>query len=487
MSDDVVIMRHGYISVPNYNFDDSPTLQNFLSEFNEINFKRDYCGLFYDEEKRELRVPMGVGLSMVSNILHRIPRVDYTTDKIRPIKMTLLVSPRDSVQHQIIADIVEHNRKYSQNCIVANTGIGKTYCAIACSSFFKHATMVISHSSKLRSHWRKKILEYTDLTNNDVVILDSSKKVFQLIEEGSWDCFKIFTTTHQILYSLAKQKGWEFVSQLFDLFGIGFTIIDEVHRQFKNTVRILTHTNSKKYLLLTATFKQSDYQRNRIFQLCFKNIPKYVQDTIIHGKSQSHIKGYIIEYNSRPSMETQLSCEVRGLFNTVYYDNYLVSKDREFYNVFDKYVLMCINKTKSFKGKGLVFCGSINACEILASHTADLVDPYETKVGIYHSEVNKPLKEKERVLKECDIVFTTSKSLGEGADIADLHYIIDIEAYRSEILREQIPGRLRDLKDGHNFNYFKIANIGFKRVSSQITECSRTWERNFGSLQYRTL
>lgn len=480
-----VILRHGYISIPDYDFGDSVVLQNFLSEFNEISHKREYYGLSYDENTRELRVPMGVGINMVANILNRNPVVDYNADSQRAADINLNIMPRDKLQEQIITDIVLKNRKYSQSCIIAGTGVGKTYCAIACSSFFKNAVMVISHSSKLRTHWRKKILEYTDLEKDDVMVMDSSKKVMKVLEEESWEDYKIFTTTHQILYSLAKQKGWDYISELFDKFGIGFTIIDEVHRQFRNTVRILTHTNTKKYLLLTATFKQSAYAQNRIFQMCFKTVPKFIQDDIINGKSQKHITGYVIEYNSRPSMESQLSCEVRGLFNTVYYDNYLVTKDPLFYTVFDQYVQLCINGVKPFNGKGLVFCGSINACEILAKHTYKLVDGSDTVIGIYHSKVGITKEEKENLLKTADIIFTTSGSLGEGADIEDLHYIIDIEAFRSEILRDQVPGRLRDLNDGHKFNYFKIANIGFRRVASQLTECARTWEKNFGSVQYR--
>lgn len=479
------ILRHGYISIPDYEFGDSPVLQNYLSEFNEINFTREYYGLSYDAKTKELRVPMGVGINMVTSILNRKPEVDYTVDAQRPVDINLQVMPRDGLQEQIITDIVLRNRKYSQSCIVAGTGVGKTYCAIACSSFFKNAVMVVSHSSKLRSHWRKKIVEYTDLEKDDIMVMDSSKKIMKVLEEESWEDYKIFTTTHQILYSLAKQKGWDYISELFNRFGIGFTIIDEVHRQFRNTVRILTHTNSKKYLLLTATFKQSARAQNRIFQLCFKNVPKFVQDEIINGDSQKHISGYVIEYNSHPSMETQLRCEVRGLFNSVYYDNYLVERDPVFYDVFDKYVTMCINGVKPFNGKGLVFCGSINACEILARRTYSLINDPNTIIGIYHSKVGITAKEKEEVLKNADIVFTTSGSLGEGADIADLHYIIDIEAFRSAILSEQIPGRLRNLNDGHKFNYFKLVNMGFKRVASQITECAKTWKKNFGLLQFR--
>ena len=82
-------------------------------------------------------------------------------------------------------------------------------------------------------------------------------------------------------------------------------------------------------------------------------------------------------------------------------------------------------------------------------------------------------------------VYGFETSLGEGADIEGLHYIIDIEAFRSAILSEQVPGRLRNLNDGHKFNYFKIANVGFKRVASQLSECSRTWKKNFGAIQFR--
>jgi ERCC4-related helicase len=483
--DKPVIMKHGYISIPDYDFNDCMALQNYLSEFNEVTFTRDYYGLFYDEKKRELRVPVGVGMNTVVKMTGREAKFDFNTYDTRYCKIKLLYKPRNELQEKIITDIIEKNRKYSQHCIIAGTGIGKTYCAIATSSFFQNATFVVTHSSKLRSYWVDRFEHFTSLEKDEIISIEGTKQLVKLMENDNYKKYSVFVTTHQTLQSLAKSLGWDYVTDMFKIFGIGTTIIDEIHRQFSNTVKILTHTNTKKYLLMTATFKQSPRRRDKIFQSCFRSVPKFIQANVTEEKVQGHINGYLIRFNSRPSIPEQLKCEVRKLLHPAYYANYLIDKDPDFLNVFDFYVENCIMRNKTFKGKGLVFCGSIHACEELSKHVAEEFSYLNINVGLYHSKLGLTQKEKDELLNESDIVFTTSHSLSEGVDVKDLHYVIDVEAYRSDILSEQIPGRLRDLDDGHKFVFIKISNIGFMRVRSQLENCIKNWNKNFGSFEIR--
>lgn len=485
-TDKVAIMKHGYISIPDYEFNDCPLLQNYLSEFNDMTFTRDYYGLFYDEMKKELRVPVGVGMNTVTRMTGRKAEFDFKTYDPRFCPIKLMYSPRNELQEKIILDIIDTNKRYSQHCIVAGTGIGKTYCAISCAAFYQKAMFIITHSSKLRTYWADRLEYFTSLDKKDIVVIDSSEKLMKLIKKEKYKKYTAFITTHQTIQSLAKKMSWDFITNMFETFGIGTTIIDEIHRQFANTVKILTHTNTVKYLLMTATFKQSASKRNKVFQSCFRSIPKFVQTDVMDEKLQDHILGYLVTFNSHPSIPIQLSCEVKKLLHPAFYANYLVDKDPIFFNVFRDYIFNCVAGVKSFNGKGLVFCGSIHACEELSRFTVELMSNYTNlKVGVYHSKLGLTQKEKDKILEESDVVFTTSGSLSEGVDVKDLHYVIDVEAYRSDILSEQIPGRLRDLDDGHNFIYIKISNVGFMRVRAQLENCKKNWKKNFGSFKIR--
>ena len=476
-----IVEKSGYISIPNYKFHDSELLENMLSEFNELSFKKEYYGLSYDGETEELRIPSGFGVYRLEKILKEHCTHEVNETDFRSLNIELEVYPRDFIQEEIIEKFMK--TKKSQFCINANTGIGKTYCAINCAVKLNMVTIIICHSSKLQNHWKEKILHYTNISPESIATIDSSAKMVKAIKEPNK--YKIFVITHQTLNSFAKKQSWNYIEELFELFGAGLTIIDEVHRFFTNTVKILTHTNTRKYLLLTATFMQSSKKRNVVFQNCFENIPKWIQSDETSEKKQNHINGYLICFNSKPSKETQSSCELRKLFNNVLYTNYLVTKNKLFYIIYDKYLSYCMNAVKKFNGKGLIFCGSINACDILAERAKDMFTDFT--IGKYHSQLKLNQQEKENILNISDVIFTTSKSLGEGADIKNLHYIIDIEAFRSKILCEQIPGRLRNLNDGYKFNYFKISDIGFFKVHQQINKCKYIWNNNFNSLKIRNL
>ena len=68
---DKVILRHGYISIPNYTMGDCSWLENILSVYDEVYHKLIPVGYYYDEEKEELRVPAGLGVNSVARALHR--------------------------------------------------------------------------------------------------------------------------------------------------------------------------------------------------------------------------------------------------------------------------------------------------------------------------------------------------------------------------------------------------------------------------------
>lgn len=481
-----IIVRHSYISIPDYKLRDCTILENVLSEWNERRYQREFYGLTYNEETCELRVPIGVGIETVARWLNRNIVYKYEPDPYRNIQFHLTVQPRDRIQSQIIQYVINHSKRYSQVAIVAGTGVGKTYCAIASSYRIGQMTMVVSHSAKLRSHWMTKIQEYTDLHMGEILLIDSTKKLYRILEEGSHSDYQFFSISHQIIARIAHNSGWDEIGRIFRLLGIGTVIIDEVHRRFSNTVQILTHTNSKNYILLTATFIQTGSKRNKVFQTVFANIPKFYQKDLmnVRERMQKHIDGYIITYNTKPTMEDQFSVENGGGLNVARYCSWLVDKDPHFKDIFTFYLDQCIRGTRSFMGKGLVLCGSIHACDILTLYIQEKWGD-EIIVGTYHSKMGMKQTRKDLMIENSDLIITTSGSLGEGTDIDNLHYIIDIETYISEIANIQHPGRMRNLGDEHKYNYIKILNIGFRKVNRQLRNALPIYRQNLGTLHMR--
>jgi len=479
---DKVILRHGYISIPNYTMGDCSWLENSLSVYDEVYHKLIPVGYYYDEEKEELRVPAGLGVNSVARALHREADVDYKCDEARKAIFTLNIEPRDLTQKRMVsflAGVGEYhmNSKYSQVAVIGGTGVGKTYCSIAALSFLRMVTMIIVNSDHLRSHWKDKIVEYTGADKAFIKTISGSAAIDRLTNSKKAHREKAYIITHSTLESYANNHGWDSIGEFFANLGIGCVIIDEAHRCFGNTVKVLTHINSKKILMLTATFKRSAYKEDKIFQACFNNIPKYVQgEREGEEESQRHITGLMVLYESRPSMAVEEGLStIKGLSKTKYAD-FLVDRDIKFYEVFGRYADYFINKMGA---RTLVVSGSINSCDALAKYLGETCKG--KMVGVYHSKISA--KDKENVRENADVIVTTYSSLGEGTDLDNLHAVINLEAYSSDIETVQCPGRLRNLNDGKPYYYMEIVNVGIRRAENQYKKRKKTFKKNFGAIK----
>lgn len=485
-----VILRHGYISIPNYTLGDNIRFENMLSIYDEIYHSYKPIAYYYEEELNELRVPAGIGVNTVAKMLRREPDVDYASDEARKAIVTLKKEPRNQLQKELIGFMAGEgafrcNAKYPQICVVAGTGEGKTYCAIAALTFLRVVTMVIVPTSTLRGQWKSKVKEYTQLTDSDIMIIDSSAKMDKLLNHKGPIKYKLFSATHDVLESYARNNSWIALGTFFTAMGIGCNIIDEVHKDFGNTIKILTHTNCKKTFVLTATFKRSEFKQNKLFQLCFANTPKYIQKERdgVDSDSQKHITGLMVIYDSRPSLAMELSCEGPKGLDRFKYANYLVERDMEFFNVLGVYLTYFAVKCGA---KTMIFCGSINACEVVANYAANVCT--DKVIGVYNSKVKMKQEEKDKILEVSDVIVTTSNSLGEGKDLDGLHCIINFEAYRSEVASEQNPGRLRKLmNDDKPYYYIEIINKGFKKAFNQYKARKKIFDGNFGTIKIRDL
>lgn len=479
----VAILKHGYISVPEYNINPAGKLERSLSIWNAVCHRLEPIGYSYNETTKELRIPAGVGVNAVATCLDREPTANYGTDTAAKAKFNMKFAPRSELQRHLVAFMsgsgpYYFNKNHSQISIVAGTGEGKTFCAVMALSIMKMRGIVITTSSKLRSHWKNKMMEYTQLTESNILLIDSSKMLERLVFEDKPIKYSFFTTTHDTLNSYGKKYGWDALEIAFLKLGIGVTIIDEVHRDFANTVRILTHTNTRKYLLLTATFGRSEHEQKKVYLRCFDTVPQYDQDKRMGSTSQKHIVGFVHLYSTRPDMALQLACESRMGFNKFTYAKQQLEYDKRFFDRLDTYVDHLSVKGKM---KTLIFCSAIASCMAIANFIANKHP--EVTVGQYHSKVKLQQDEKDKLLDTCDVVVTTSGSLAEGADVDGLHCVINLESFSSEIQSKQMPGRLRNLNDGRPYYYIDLVDVGYRKAKNQYNEREKVYLRNFGELK----
>ena len=91
---------------------------------------------------------------------------------------------------------------------------------------------------------------------------------------------------------------------------------------------------------------------------------------------------------------------------------------------------------------------------------------------------------KEEALLKADIIISTMKSLGVGADIPDLRTVINTESYKSNIVTEQVIGRLRKPPDNKISFYVELVDLAFFTLRNQQKAREKILKNLVGKIQY---
>ncbi len=180
--------------------------------------------------------------------------------------------PREPMQEEAIQCILNNDH----GLLSARVGFGKTYVAIDAITRMKRKALIIVNKLPLIEQWKEKILEYTDLTEDDIGIIQGKNK--QLDKP-------ICLSTVQTLARRVKNNDKEFLKQMYSA-NFGVTFYDECHitaaaPTFSNSIKTIY---SKKLFGLSATPYRSDglsklldwYLGPLIFDESKINIPVYV-------------------------------------------------------------------------------------------------------------------------------------------------------------------------------------------------------------------
>ena len=148
--------------------------KKYFKIWDPVTHKSFYQGMYYDEDNMKLYLPGGMDLWYVRKHLDekyydRIDPVPYKTIKSIGMKY----KPRDNEQIEVLKfttgmNEYEDNKNAPQLSVNIGTGKGKTYCAIATIAYYKIKAIIITGSNSLLSQWRGNILEYTNLSDNDI-------------------------------------------------------------------------------------------------------------------------------------------------------------------------------------------------------------------------------------------------------------------------------------------------------------------------------
>jgi superfamily II DNA or RNA helicase len=483
MENSKIICYHSHLEVTNYTLGECPALEKSLSVYDKIYFKYIPKGFIYDEVKHSLLMPSGVNSQWVAAITGRPIEIDYDADPHEATSIRLTQMPRSDLQREAIAFLAgegefKNYTKYSQLVLNLDTGEGKTYAAIALICIKRMKALIIIHSNKIKHQWHDRFKDYTDIDEKSIFEFTGSSKCEAIINNPKkFAKYKVFITTHDTLRSFGNNYGWDQVHELFKALEVGIKIYDEAHLEFTNIVKIDCYSNTKYTYYLTATFGRSSVYEDFVFNRCFKSIPKYEQKERTEYEGKKYIHYFCFFYKSRPTIDLINSLKNKYGFDRNRYAEYQLESDPEFYPHI-KSILEIF--TVQHHLKTLILMTTIDGIESMESYIHNTFP--DLKITLYHSKL-KDKEAKERGLLGADVIISTMKSLGVGADIPGLRAVLNTESYKSKIITEQVLGRLRKPESGSSF-YVELVDEGFLTLKNQQQVRSRVLKHLVGTITY---
>lgn len=453
------------IVIYDYTFGYCPAIEKLFSVYDPLTHTKYLKGCVYDYETKTLILPRGLNVERLLNLLGSglEPKVITRPDPVMKLEKPIMMKyhPKSEVQREALHFALgiqgyERNKAKTQISINVNTGVGKTYIAIAAAAFLNMKELIITHTRDMMYQWKSEIKSFTDTEDREICVIENGSRDFHAIINGDKDVteVKYFIVGHASINRFGNNFGWDKISDFFQTIGIGLKVFDEAHKYFDNLLRIDFNTNTWKTIYLTATPERSDREENRIYQASFSAVPAI---DLFDENNDPRTHYVALHYSSRPTPYEAVSCDIKHggfrMFNAAKYADYVVNKP-EFFKM-----LFIVMEIARVRGKSIFYIESIHAIDIIYNWMVYTFPELEGQIGILHSKIPDEVRDYQT---QMPIILTTIKSCGEGKHIDNLALGVLLAApYSSKPLLRQVLGRMR------NFNTMLIYCIdhGFQKIN----------------------
>ena len=453
-----------HIEIFPYKLGEYERLEKELSLWIEEEYRYEPIGYMVIDDT--LYIPRGYNTKKLEIVFNSTAFFIKLPDDYDIFSAEITTNPRDRIQEESI-DFLTGTGKfkkailYSQQALILQTGLGKTYTAINSIVNMGMKAVIITHQDKIKNQWIDSFLKYTDIPENKLINISGSNIIDRIFDSNDY-IGDIYFVNHQTLASYAKDVGWDKIRKFFKHIKAGIKIFDEAHLEFRNILRIDMFSNTLKTIYLTANFDRSDPKESRLFSKCFSNTYKFGEETKEYEENRRHIIYVPVLYRSNPSVtDLQMANNAYG-FSVIGFSKYALHVDdektmlRTFLSIFDLAI--------QIEGKILITVNKIDDTEYIK----EIIEKEYIDLGKSISTINsRNTKADNEKAKECDIICSTIKSCGTGVDIKGLRVIINMEPFSSNITANQLSGRLREYAPDKDTYFFDLIDISFPTCENQ--------------------
>lgn len=456
------------VRISPYEIGDYPELERHLSIYDKATFS--VINAFnYDTDTKTLIMPRGFSISSLEKHYGKYSNTIRIYDNCDRSVMKLNNPPRDEKQVEAINFLLgkenyEDIKRYSRLLLELDTGVGKTYCTIATICYMKTKSAIILNSTELINQWTEKILEYTNLSENEIFVVSGVKSIEKILA-GKTNKHKIYLVSHKTIGSYARANGWDSISEVFKKMGIGIKVFDEAHKELMNTIHIDMYTNTRRTVYLTATAERSSFNENKLYSNIYGPVPAL---SFKRSKEEAYVTSVILKYDSKPNLFDKSKMVSRmGLNGNIYAKYEALGGGREY---FYRCLYTILNTIKNKEpGKIAILALRKDVVWDIKHFIENNYPEYKDDIGIMTSDITK--KEDKLEQKKKTLILTTSKSFGTGIDLPGLRYLIMAEPYSSKVTLRQVVGRLRNI--GGELYYFELVDVGISHRVNQFNNIKK--------------
>lgn len=419
----------------------------------------DVYNIPYDKacELQELAWTLGFSASLE---VTPINEVHVTLQPKTKLKIVDIKKLPDKYYHRcFLVDDPEHLFLCGDYIVTHNT-----YCGTAITALRKARTLVIVPLAKLLPQWADSYTNFTSIKEDEILMVQGGK-VCEEILVGKHKDKKVFIAMIDTIVAFNKRYGDIQTMDLLSATRAEIKIIDEIHLDLKAISMLEAMSNFKYNYYMSATPGRSDGKENWLFKQLFYHVPKFGSN--FTTQEEKHLNIMVKRYYFTPT-QRQINRMVNRKvgINTKLYERELALSPPETRQSFKDSLILMLNWANKQVKKGnkiMVLGQSIDFLKYIYSIVQEVIP--EEECGLYYGGMKND--EKEQSLQKKVIVATTS-TLGTGADIKGLQFVINAATYSSWVMVTQVSGRLRKLPDDTPTVYIELVNFGYIKTINQF-------------------